>query len=100
MYDGFISYSHAADGRLAPGLQSALQRFATPWYRRRALRVFRDQTGLSANPHLWGSIETALAESRCFVLMASPEAARSEWVAHASSSGGSSTTAPVTSSSS
>jgi hypothetical protein len=25
-YDGFISYSHAADGLLAPRLQSALQR--------------------------------------------------------------------------
>ena len=36
--DAFISYSHAADGKLAPALQSALQRFAKSWYRRRALR--------------------------------------------------------------
>ena len=35
-YDAFISYSHAADGKLAPNLQDALQRFAKPWYRRRA----------------------------------------------------------------
>jgi len=43
-YDVFISYSHAADGRLAPALQSGLQRLAKPWYKPRALRVFRDDT--------------------------------------------------------
>src|SRR5439155_8126078 len=53
---------------------------AKPWYRGRALRVFRDETALSANPHLWASIETALDESDWFVLLASPEAAASEWV--------------------
>ncbi|MDQ3698882.1 MAG: hypothetical protein M3373_12810 [Gemmatimonadota bacterium] len=41
-YDAFISYSHALDGTLAPALQSALHRFAKPWYRLRARRVFRD----------------------------------------------------------
>ena len=34
----------------------------------------------SANPELWGSIEAALADSEYFLLMASPEAARSKWV--------------------
>jgi hypothetical protein len=29
-YDGFISYSHAADGKVAPELQKALQRMANP----------------------------------------------------------------------
>jgi len=29
-YDGFISYSHAADDLLAPSLQAGLQRFANP----------------------------------------------------------------------
>jgi WD40 repeat protein len=79
-YDAFISYSHAADGQLAPALQSTLQRYAKPWYRRRALRVFRDDTGLSANPHLWTSIVEALDGSRWFILLSSPDAARSEWV--------------------
>ena len=51
-YDAFISYSHAVDGRLAPALQSALQRFSKPWYRLRALRIFRDNASLSANPAL------------------------------------------------
>src|SRR5688572_31157284 len=79
-YDAFVSYSHAADGKLAPALQAALHRFAKPWYRRRALRVFRDETSLSASPALWPSIEAALAASRYFVLLASPAAAQSRWV--------------------
>ena len=79
-YSAFISYSHALDGRLAPALDDALERFAKPWYRRRALHVFRDETSLSANPGLWPSIETALAGSDFFILLASPEAARSPWV--------------------
>src|SRR5262245_23658060 len=65
---------------LAPALQRGLQRLAKPWHRVRALRVFRDETALSANPHLWSSIEDALDASEWFVLMASPDAAASEWV--------------------
>ena len=79
-YKAFISYSHAADGKLAPALQSGLERFAKPWYRRRALRVFRDQTGLAVTPELWGSIRRALERSEYFVLLASPAAAESRWV--------------------
>src|SRR5438045_3567716 len=79
-FDAFISYSHAADGLLAPRLQDGLQRFAKPWWRRRSLHVFRDETGLSANPGLWTSITAALDESDYFVLLASPEAADSAWV--------------------
>lgn len=79
-FDAFISYSHAADGRLAPAVQSGLQRLAKRVFQRRALRVFRDETGLSTNPHLWGSIEDALTSSDWFVLLASPEAAASQWV--------------------
>jgi WD40 repeat protein len=79
-YDVFVSYSHAADGQLAPALQAGLQSLGKAWYRRRALRVFRDKTSLSASPELWPSIERALAASRFFVLLASPEAAGSRWV--------------------
>jgi hypothetical protein len=79
-YDGFLSYSHAADGLLAPRLQAGLQRFAKPWWKRRALRVFRDEASLSANPHLWSSITDALDDSEWFVLLLSPDAAQSEWV--------------------
>ncbi|CAN5813194.1 hypothetical protein BH23ACT4_BH23ACT4_04230 [soil metagenome] len=80
VYDGFISYSHAADGLLAPRLQAGLQRFAKPWWKRRAVRVFRDESSLSANPHLWSSITEALDESAWFVLLLSPDAAASPWV--------------------
>ncbi|MET0657268.1 MAG: TIR domain-containing protein [Steroidobacteraceae bacterium] len=80
-YQAFISYSHAADGKLAPAIQSALHRLAKPFYRLRALNVFRDKTGLSATPALWGAIEAALRESSYFILLASPQSAQSEWVA-------------------
>ena len=79
-YRGFISYSHAADDLLAPELQSGLHRFAKPWYRLRAMRVFRDKTGLAVTPELWGSIQKALADADYFILLASPQAAQSKWV--------------------
>ena len=80
IYKAFISYSHAVDGKLAPALQDALHSFAKPWYRLRAIRVFRDRTTLSATPALWPSIEKALGESEYFLLLASPESADSKWV--------------------
>jgi tetratricopeptide (TPR) repeat protein len=79
-YDAFISYSHVKDKPIAAALQSAVQKLGKPWYRRRALRVFRDDTSLSATPHMWPSIEQALRSSRFFLLLASPEAAASKWV--------------------
>ncbi len=79
-YDAFISYSHSTDGELAPAIQSALHRFAKPFYRLRAVRVFRDVASLSATPKLWSKIEQALAESRYFIVLASPSAAKSRWV--------------------
>src|SRR6185437_14989420 len=80
-YSAFISYSHTADSRLAAALQSALHRFAKPWYKLRALHIFRDQTNLAVNPALWTSIREALDQSLYFILLASPEAAASPWVA-------------------
>jgi WD40 repeat protein len=79
-YDAFISYSHAADDALAPAVQRGLQTLARRWNQRRALEVFRDQTGLAVSPGLWSSIKAGLDESDFFVLLASPEAAASTWV--------------------
>ena len=79
-YKAFISYSHSADNRLAPALRTALHGFAKPWYRLRTVRVFRDETGLAITPALWPSIEAALLDSEYFLLLASPDAAASEWV--------------------
>jgi WD40 repeat protein/tetratricopeptide (TPR) repeat protein len=80
MYRAFISYSHAADARLAQAMRSALHRFAKPWYRLRAVRVFCDTTSLSANPGLWPAIEATLRESQWLLLVASPQSAESRWV--------------------
>src|SRR5580704_12356866 len=80
LYDAFVSYSHAKDKPIASALQSTIQTLGKPWYRRRALRVFRDDTSLAATPHLWPTIEQALDQSRYLILLASPEAAASPWV--------------------
>ena len=80
-YNAFVSYSHSVDSALAAALQAALHRFAKPWYKLRALHIFRDQTNLAVNPALWSSIREALDQSLFFILLASPEAAASPWVA-------------------
>ena len=79
-YKAFISYSHAVDGQLAPALQSGLQRIAKPFYRLRAMRIFRDETSLHLTPKLWPTIQQALSESEHFILMASSTATGSKWV--------------------
>ncbi|SDO09294.1 TIR domain-containing protein [Lentzea jiangxiensis] len=79
-YDAFLSYSRALDGKLAPALYHSIQRFANPFYRLRSSRVFLDDRSLSANPGLWSSLEAAMGRSRWLILLASPEAAASEWV--------------------
>jgi tetratricopeptide (TPR) repeat protein len=80
LYDAFVSYSHAKDKPIAAALQSVAQKLGKPWYRRRALRVFRDDTSLAATPSLWPSIEQALGQSRFLILLASSEAMASPWV--------------------
>jgi len=79
-FDAFISYNQKADRARAEALRHGLHHFARPWYRLRAVRVFRDESSLSASPGLWPTIENALSRSRHFVLLASPEAAASKWV--------------------
>ena len=79
-YGAFISYSHAQSQELARELQKWLQSYAKPWYRWRAVNVFRDETDLAAAPALWSKIAAALDDSSHFILLASPQAARSKWV--------------------
>jgi WD40 repeat protein len=79
-FDGFISYSQSSDIEAARALQHGLERFARAWYKRRALRVFLDESSLSASPDIWESIHEKLCHSRWLILIACPEAARSIWV--------------------
>ena len=79
-YGAFISYSHAASAEVARGLQKWLQTYAKPWWRWRAVNVFRDETDLTAAPALWSRIADALDQSSHFILLASPEAAQSKWI--------------------
>ncbi|HEX7185187.1 MAG TPA: toll/interleukin-1 receptor domain-containing protein [Thermoanaerobaculia bacterium] len=79
LYKAFICYSrHDVD--LAVAIQRALQRYSKPWYKVRALRVFRDVSSLPLESNLWSSIERALANSEYLVLLASPSAHNSLWV--------------------
>src|SRR4051794_9645013 len=79
-YDAFLSYSHEGSGAAAVALQRRLQTLGKSTFQRRVLHIFRDQTSLAATPELWPEIQNALSESRAFILMASPDAAKSPWV--------------------
>ena len=78
-YDAFLSYSHH-DKDVAQSIHRGLHRVARPIGRLRALRVFRDQTDLAANPDLWDRVVSAMDSSRYLILVASPAAASSVWV--------------------
>jgi hypothetical protein len=78
-YNAFISYSHSQDFKLAPSLESALEKFAKPTFKRRALNIFRDSNDLSISPDLWGKIEEGLNDSEYFIFLASPLAANSHY---------------------
>ncbi|MEL7146247.1 MAG: TIR domain-containing protein [Bacteroidota bacterium] len=78
-YKAFISYSHRDASPLAAHIEEALEGFAKPLLKRRALEVFRDQNDLSASPHLWSDIERALQESEYLIFIASKESSQSKW---------------------
>lgn len=78
-YKAFISYSHKEHGKQAARVQQALSRFASPWYKRRRLRLFLDDANLPASPSLWDAIEEALNASEYLIVLASPAAAKSVW---------------------
>ncbi len=79
-YDAFISYSHSADGELAPAIRDGLQRFAKKWNRRRALSVFLDQASLEVSAGLKDSLQAKLADTEWLILLLSEESAGSRWV--------------------
>lgn len=76
-YNAFISYSHSQNPDLAVNLEKALEKFAKPIFKRRALNIFRDSNDLSVSPDLWGKIEEGLTQSEYFIYFASPKSANS-----------------------
>ena len=79
-YDAFVSYSRGVSGPLAVALERGIEQFARPWNRLRACNVFRDDSSMSANPALWGTIRSALGDAERLILLVSPDAAASKWV--------------------
>ena len=80
-FKAFISYNHASDREFAPTLRHNLMTINKPWFRRRAMRVFLDEATMPASPGLWSEVQRALDESEYFILLASPKAAQSTWIA-------------------
>jgi WD40 repeat protein len=78
-YDAFLSYAHQ-DKAVTTAIQKGLHQIGRRMGQLRALRVFRDDTNLTANPDLWGKITEALDGSRFMIVVLSPQAASSHWV--------------------
>jgi hypothetical protein len=80
-YDGFISYRHSPkQAQIVGAIQAALHKFAKPFWKLRALRLYRDESNLSVHPDLWGTLVEALDRCRYLLLVASREAVESKWV--------------------
>jgi hypothetical protein len=77
-YDAFLSYSWKCDSAVAPAIQSVIQRFLCPWYKLRAKTVFRDLSCLPAGSSLETELFDRLDRSKHLIILASPEAARSD----------------------
>ena len=78
-HDAFISYNHRIDNALATALEAGMEKLAKPLLSLRAIDVFRDETGLAANPDLWAGIVQHLNGAKWLVLLACPEWADSHW---------------------
>jgi WD40 repeat protein len=78
-YDAFLSYAHR-DRQVTGAIQKGLHQIGRPLGQLRALRVFRDDTNLTASPDLWGKITEALDSSRYMIVVLSPQSAGSHWV--------------------
>jgi len=80
-FDGFISYNHEASRKQAADLQRGLQNFARPWHRtRRALRIFLDLANMAFTPKAKTEMTSVIDRSAWLILLATPEAALSDWV--------------------
>ena len=78
-YRAFISYSHA-DARFAAWLHRKLERWSLPG-QAQLTPIFIDRAELAAGPDLSSSVREALAGSAALIVLASPAARASRWVA-------------------
>src|ERR1700756_2500184 len=78
-YDAFLSYAHR-DKQVTTAIQKGLHRIGRRPGQLRALRVFRDDTNLTAAPDLWAKITEALDRARFMIVVLSPQSAASYWV--------------------
>lgn len=79
-FDVFMSYAQAGRSDLAVEVLSRLKTFGRRWYQPRGLRVFHDSTDLAASEGLWTELASHIDDSKNLLLVATPEAAASEWV--------------------
>lgn len=78
-YDAFISYCHGGkDAKLAERLQALLESYRLPKSEKR-LRVFRDNTELTAGSDLGGELREALERSRYLISVCSEKTRDSKW---------------------
>lgn len=83
-YRAFISYSRT-DGRIAKRIHRALEKYRIPrdlasGDTRRLGRFFKDDDELAGSEELGAALDGAINDSENLIVIASPEAARSEWV--------------------
>lgn len=79
-YDAFISYSRIVDTESAKALQLALSRFDKSFFGTRSSRIFVDTPDSTPTDSLPTKLTDALERSKYFILLASPEAARSQLI--------------------
>lgn len=78
-YKAFISYKHVTSTSFAEPIEAALKAYAKPLLSR-PIKIFRDEKHLAPGIDLPTLIKEALDASEFLILLASPEAAKSQWV--------------------
>jgi flagellar biosynthesis chaperone FliJ len=59
-YHAFISYRQATESDVAEKLEKALQQYAKPWHKLRAMNIYRDNDDQNLSPNLKKAVEDAM----------------------------------------